>query len=117
MDKKLIKEHFFQVKASNIFLDPNAFQKVQETQDGVDKYSDKELDILPMCIHGHIIRSPQEMGGACYCGSVLCKECAAQRQCYVDGHVLCKRHAIQVGDKLICESHGLLTALWVMISG
>ena len=81
------------------------FLKVKETFSTGDAFVDRSLDILPQCIHGHAIHTPQELGGKCaVCGSYLCKECATLR-CSFDGNLVCRKDVVMRDDKVMCGNH------------
>ena len=78
MAEKLFNERIFQLKTFDFSTDPNPYYKRQETVDQKEQFEDREIETFPICVHGHVIKSPEQMGGLCICGAPLCKECAAQ---------------------------------------
>jgi hypothetical protein len=93
------------------------FEKSQETTDTEELFFDSETDVLPVCAHGHIIGNPQELGGMCICGRPLCKDCASQRQGFIDGHILCKEDAGEIDGKIVGSDHGFFRLLWLALTG
>ncbi|MDA2913910.1 hypothetical protein MYX77_08140 [Acidobacteriia bacterium AH_259_A11_L15] len=101
---RLIKTYEVQIKDKPV-AGESPFRKVKETFSTGEAFVDRSLDILPQCIHGHTIHTPQELGGQCVvCASYLCKECATLR-CSFDGNLVCRKHALIEGDKLMCGNH------------
>jgi len=104
------------IQGFRVVVDPDGtlFLKRQETENLAGKFTDKETFEITVCVHGHPIRAPQEMGGICICGRLLCKECA-QLRCHFDGHVLCKDDALSVRGKWICQTHGVFRILGMLL--
>ena len=90
--------------------DANLSEKVSESFDTSEEYIENEVDKLPSCIHGHAIRSLQELGGRCICDAVLCKDCA-QIRCEIDKRILCGLHAEDLNGQVVCSTHGLFQKL------
>lgn len=107
MAKRLVKAHGLRIEEGRT-TQQNAFQKLQDTQDRPDTFLDRLDESLPLCVHGHVMHTPQEVGGACsHCHRLLCTECT-QVQCAIDGNVLYRDHAASFRQKAICRSHCLL---------
>jgi len=73
-----------------------------------------EGEARPCCVHGHAIRSLNELGGRCTdknCGQILCKTCADKFVCSKCDRILCRDHAFENNGKYICSSHGLMAKL------
>jgi len=107
MPKKLVRRYGFRVRDPGVSIGRDAFEKVQETYDTDGEFCDQVSEAIPACVHGHAIHNPQEIGGTCICGRLLCKECA-QLRCHIDGYVLCRDHAIFLNGKAACVNHNLV---------
>ena len=114
MAKRLFKQHIYTVREVNIGDPQNSFGKYQETANEDQAFLERELDVLPICKHGHVIRNQQEIGGTCICGALLCQACA-QVRCELDGHVLCKEHTLNVEGKTLCSTHGFFRVMAAML--
>ena len=106
MYRKLTRVHGFRTKTPGTSTGQDAFEKIQETYDTGDEFREQFSESIPTCVHGHAVHNPQEIGGTCICGRILCKECA-QLRCHIDGYVLCRDHAVWVNGKAACVSHNL----------
>ncbi len=87
----------------------DAFEKSEQSFDRDGAFFDEISENLPTDIHGHLMRSQQEVGGACcFCGALLCLKCV-ERVCEIDGRALCKLHAVEIETgSYVCKTHGTL---------
>jgi hypothetical protein len=88
--------------------DGTLFVKRNITQDEPDGFFDGENDELPVDVNGHVMRTVQEVGGRCFCGVLLCKDCVGQNRCVLCLHTLCQNHASTINGKTVCPRHGFL---------
>ena len=90
---RLIKRYEIQI-SDRATAGQTPFLKVKETFSTGDAFMDRSLDVLPQCVHGHAIHTPQELGGICVvCRAYLCKECETLR-CSFDGNLVCRKDAL-----------------------
>ena len=102
MDKRLVKSYEMPVG--------NVYRRRKETFETVDAFHDEIYETLLMCAHGHVIHTPQELGGYCVCQRPLCKDCATMR-CELDGNLVCRQHAVTEGDRVLCANHNVIRLL------
>ena len=110
MAKRLIKQHRVVVGHEQT-AGSAVFGKHEETEDTEQAFLERSAEVVSLCVHGHTMRTIQEVGGACaVCGGILCTACATLR-CDIDGHILCRLHAELFGERAICATHGFFDML------
>jgi hypothetical protein len=89
------------------------FVKVLRTGDTPGALIGEDAEDLAICVHGHAIRNPQELGGRCTIGGeLLCSECAKVYRCEIDQNVtICRNHSFEDHGKRICSTHSFFQKL------
>lgn len=88
--------------------------KQEDTFRAGDLFIDAVEDSPPTCANGHLMRTTQEVGAMCYCGSWLCVPCS-QLRCALCSVVVCRKHAEIDGDRVICLQHSVWRRLWFFL--
>ena len=108
MSQPLHKTYKARITRPGTRVDNDAFEKSEQSFDRDGPFFDETSEVFPTDAHGHLMRSQQEVGGACYCGSLLCVKCV-ERACEIDGRALCKLHAVEIEPgSYVCTEHGTL---------
>lgn len=96
-------------------------ETAQMTEVGFEELSETLLHCCQTC--NGAIHKLEELGGFCVrCKLTLCKECAGTR-CWWQRcrKCVCSAHAVVIGDKTYCVSHGIMFGvswgIWVLLVG
>jgi hypothetical protein len=96
----------------------NMFSHEEVTVDLPDEFFQGKRIEMPLCVHGHLIRADQELGGICdTCQRYLCIRCAQVCICALCGHLTCLECAIVRGEEIFCSREGFRRLLWHSIVG
>ncbi len=90
--------------------------KQEETSRINDDFVDLISETPPTCVHGHLMRTLQEIGGTCYCGAWLCLACS-QRRCALCDRMVCRDHCEISGDRVCCLQHNGMRRFLFIFAG
>jgi len=116
MPRDVRKTKYFNLAEPGDLPDVETFKISRMTPDGLQF---EEGESRPCCVHGHAIRSLNELGGRCAdenCRRILCKTCADKFVCSICDRILCRDHIYESNGKYICSAHGFLTKVRFALS-